>query len=160
MEKGLKKEGAAAIKGSQGTALGCGCGCGCVGVGAGAGAVAAATVALLAAGPVGSFAHQLSSALNSTLFQLACPSPQTSAALQYLQRDRSFHGLLFRIPDFSFQKTETKINKFQTPRDRQTQELGGVVPCFYSTSLGSVSFPANAKLAGSARHCTEDTGGN
>jgi hypothetical protein len=51
----------------------------------GAGAVAAATVTLLAAGPVGSFAHQLSS-LNSTLFELACPSPQTSAALQYLQR--------------------------------------------------------------------------
>lgn len=108
MEKGLKKEGAAAIKGSQGTALGSGSGSSCSCNGHFAGCWPAGPVA------VGSFAHQLSSPQLSTQFNTlrAClpisPNIRRASILTTTQRDRSFHGLLFRIPD-SFHKTETKI---------------------------------------------------
>jgi hypothetical protein len=99
MEKGLKKEGAAAIKGSQGTALGSGSGssCSCNGHFAGCWA--------------GRF---LCPPAQLTQFNTlrAClpisPNIRRASILTTTQRDRSFHGLLFRIPD-SFHKTETKI---------------------------------------------------
>lgn len=148
MEKGLKKEGAAAIKGSQGTALGSGSGSSCSCNGHFAGCWPAGPVA------VGSFAHQLSSPQLSTQFNTlrAClPISPNIRRASILTTRSQLPWPSFPNPRLLLSKNrnKNKINPRLPETDRH--RVGGVVPCFYSTSLGSVSFPANAKLAGSAR---------